>query len=85
MIHGGRILTHGHRNWFRAALQPANLLYVLMIPPLWLALIAMVGLAGRDTFTPDNRLRLIFFAAACVLTALLFIQGYRREEFVGDG
>ena len=46
MIQGGHILTHGRRNWFRAALQPANLLYVLMIPPLWLALIAMVGLAG---------------------------------------
>jgi diguanylate cyclase (GGDEF)-like protein/PAS domain S-box-containing protein len=73
MIQGGHISTHGRRNWFRAALQPTNLLYVLMIPSLWLALIAMVGLAGRDIFAPYNRLRLIFFAAACVLTALLFI------------
>ncbi len=73
MIKSGRIFTHRRRNWFRAALQPAILLYRLMIPALWLALVAMVGLAERDIFAPRNPLQLIFFAAACTLTPLLII------------
>ena len=73
MFKGGRIGTHGRRDWLRAALQPATVLYVLMIPALWLALIAMVDLAERGIFAPHNRLRLIFFAAACTLTALLML------------
>jgi diguanylate cyclase (GGDEF)-like protein/PAS domain S-box-containing protein len=87
MIERGHKLTHGRRSWSLTALQPANLLYVLMIPPLWLALIAMVGLAERDIFAPYNRLRLIFFAAACVLTSLLiigFFVSIRRRNRVAE-
>lgn len=73
MIKSGRIFTRGRRNWFGTAQQPAILLYGLMIPTLWLALIAMAGLAERDIFAPFNRPRLIFFAAACTLTTLLII------------
>lgn len=73
MIRGGRIFTHGRRNRFRAALRPAVLLYVLMVPALWLALIATVDLAERDIFAPYSRLRFMFFAAACTLTILLII------------
>ena len=73
MNEGGHTFTHGRRKWVLTALQPANLLYVFMIPALWLALIAIVGLAEPDVFAPYNRLRLIFFVAACILTALLFI------------
>ena len=82
MIESGRIFTHRRRNWFRPAMQPAILLYMLMIPALWLALVAMVGLAERDIFAPRNSLQLIFFAAACTLTTLLiigFLVGFRHR------
>ena len=73
MVKGGRILASGRRSWLRDTLQPAILLYALMIRGVWLALIAMVDLAGHDIFAPYSRLRLMFFAAACTLTALLVI------------
>jgi diguanylate cyclase (GGDEF)-like protein/PAS domain S-box-containing protein len=38
-----------------------------------LALIAMVDRAGHEIFAPYSRLRLMFLAAACTLTALLLI------------
>ena len=73
MIKGGLTLAPGRRGRLQAALQPAVLLYVLMIAALWLALIAIVDLAARDIFAPDSRLRIVFFATACTLTALLLI------------
>jgi len=38
MVRRNLILTRKHRDWFKAALQPAMLFYLLMIPALWAAL-----------------------------------------------
>ena len=52
MIESSRVIFRGHRNWFRAALQPAMLLYLFMIPALWVALTAILELEKKQTF--DN-------------------------------
>jgi hypothetical protein len=41
MIKNVPIILRGWRNWVRAALQPATLLYVFVIPVLWAALAAI--------------------------------------------
>jgi diguanylate cyclase (GGDEF)-like protein/PAS domain S-box-containing protein len=71
MIKGGRLIIRARPDCLRGALQPPILLCVLMVPAIWLALIAVIELAERDIFAPYNRLRLIFLAAACILTTLL--------------
>jgi diguanylate cyclase (GGDEF)-like protein/PAS domain S-box-containing protein len=73
MIKGGRLLARRRTKWFRAALQPAILPCVLMIPAMWLSLVAVAHLAAHDIFASHNRLQLILFAAACTLTAVLVV------------
>jgi len=73
MIKGGRTIIRGCPIWLRAALRPAILPYLVVIPAVWLVLLVMVHLAERDIFAPYTRLQLVFFAAACTLTTLLVI------------
>ena len=50
MIANAREFLRGRRDWLKAALQPAMLLYLLVIPVLWAALAAILVVEQNRTF-----------------------------------
>ena len=70
MTESHRIISRDQRDWLSAVLQPATLLYLLVIPASWAALTAVLILAQKQTFE------------AGLLTVLLvvgFVVGIRHR------
>lgn len=89
MVESHRIFSRGQRNWLRAALQPAMLLYGLMIPALWVALTSVLILEHKRTLESaiqqgGNLARLFEQDTVAMLegvdrTLLLLRQEYERD------
>ncbi len=89
MSESQRIISRGQRNWLKAALQPAMLLYVVMIPALWIAVTAVLMLEHERTLEGaiqqgGNLARLFEQDTTAMLesvdrTLLLLRQEYERD------
>ncbi len=84
MINGRSINPRGERNWLSAVLQPSMLLYVLMVPALWVAVTAVLILEQKGTLTVMSAggILIILLTAACIAGIRHRLRLAERENVI---